>query len=301
MLTYTGSRNLFGSLTLNTSSTNLTFGDTMINEGVDLMLGTIPWPFLETTKDVATVASQQDYKLPGNLYKLESVFIKVGTFKYSPTQVTSYDDWNRLNNPTGITSDTFSNYFLTGNTISFWPTPASSANTITFEYLQANRDMSIADYTTGTITTATNGSASIVGSGTTWGSGMVGHWLRITPANTSGGGDGLWYQISSVESTTALTLVRLYSGTSIAAGSASYTIGDCSLIPEKYQKGPVYYAAAEYFRKNGDSANADRYEQMYQRTVTQMINDEGTKTTSVVLDDGTGYNTIINPNLAKFT
>jgi len=270
----------------------------MINEGVRIMLGTIPWPFLEKTADETTVASQQSYKLPGDLYRLRSVFIKVGTYKYSPTQITSFDDWNVLNNPTGVTNDTVTYYFILGNEIQFWPTPATSSNTITFEYLQANRDMSIADYTTGTITTLANGSKAVTGSGTSWASGMAGHWLRITPTNAANGGDGLWYQIASVESATALTLVREYAGTSIAAGSAAYTIGDCSLIPEKYQLGPVYYAASQYWRQNGNQGQADRYAQMFQATLEKLIDDEATKTTSVVIDDGS-YSLLVNPNLNR--
>ena len=34
MLSYTGSRNLYGSLTNNTTATNLTLGDTLINQSI---------------------------------------------------------------------------------------------------------------------------------------------------------------------------------------------------------------------------------------------------------------------------
>ncbi len=301
MLTYTGSRNLYGTLADNTNTTNLTFGDIMINEGIRIMLGDIPWPFLETTATATTTAGTQSYVLPGNMARLNDVYILVGTFKYSPIEVTSADDWARINNPTGIQSDTATYYYLLGNTIQFWPIPATTSNTIVYDYLQATRDISVADYTTSTITTATLGSAAIVGSGTSWTAGMVGKWIRITSTSAANVGDGIWYKISAVGSATTLTLSAVYTGASIVAGSAAYTIGDVSLIPEKYQIGPVYYAAAEYYRKQGDDSKADRFEKKFYDTLTEMREEEGTKGTSVVVDDGSDYMTPINPNLARYT
>lgn len=300
MLTFTQGRNLYGQLTLNNSSDNLSFGDTMINEGIRAMLGSIPWPFLEKTGTETTVAAQQAYKLPGDLYRLIDVFIQVGTMKYNPTQVTSFDDWNRLNNPAGIQNDTATYFFVIQNNLYFWPTPASSSNTITYSYLVQNRDLSLADYTTGTIVTATNGSRTITGSGTSWAAGMAGMWIKITPTTAANGGDGLWYQVDTVDSATQITLVREYAGTSISAGSAAYTLGDCSPIPEKYQRGPVYFAAAEYFRKNNDMGRAEYFQRMYDDTLRGLTEDEATKTTSNVVDDGTIFSPPVNPNLARY-
>jgi hypothetical protein len=301
MQTYTGGRNLYGSLTLNTNSTNLTFGDTMINEGIRAMLGSVPWPFLEKVGTETSVAAQQAYKLPGDLYRLIDVYYQVGSYKYNPTQVTSFDDWNRVNNPAALQSDTATFYFVIGNELHFWPTPASNGNSIVYSYLVANRDLSIPDYTTGTIVTATNGSRTITGSGTSWTAGMAGMWLRITAGAGANLGDGLWYQVSTVDSATQLTLVREYAGTSIAAGSAAYTLGDCSPIPEKYQVGPVYYAACEYYKKNADMNRAEYYQRMYDDTLRRLVEDEGTKTTSNVVDDGSLGSMQINPNLARYT
>lgn len=270
----------------------------MINEGIRVMLGDLPWPFLETSTTAATVASQQTYQLPGNLSRLQNVYIQVGTYKYQPTEVTNLNDWNTLNNPTSVTGDNVSYFFVSGNTIQFWPTPASSSNTITYQYLIATKNLSVADYTTGTITTATNGSASITGSGTSWNAGMIGKWLNITADSTANKGDGLWYQISAVGSATTLTLSAVYTGTSISAGAAAYTIGDISYIPEKYQSGPVYYAAAEYWRKQDDEARADRYQAKFDDITLRLKNEYGTKTSQVVIDDNSDYS-FINPNLNK--
>lgn len=298
MLTLTGSQTLYGQLTDNVNSANTTFGTTMINEGIRIMLGDLPWPFLETTTTALTVAGTQTYTLPANLSRLVNVYIQVGTYKYQPTNVTNFDDWNSLNNPSGVQSDNVSFFFVLGNTIQFWPTPSSSGSTITYEYLQSTKDISVADYTAGTILTATNGSASITGFGTSWNAGMVGKWLRITSDSVANKGDGFWYQISAVGSTTTLTLAAVYAGVSIVAGAAAYTIGDCSLIPEKYQTGPVFFATSEYYRKQDDQPRADRYLQKFEDSMLRMKNEYGTKTTQVVIDDNSDYQ-VINPNLNK--
>lgn len=298
MLTFSGAQSLYGQLTNDASTANLSFGATMTNEAIRYMLGNIPWPFMETTTTASTVAGTQSYALPGNMRRLVSVYILVGTYKYTPIEVTSFDDWNRVNNPTGVQSDNASFFFVQGNSIQFWPTPASSSNTITYEYLQSAKDISVADYTTGTIATIANGSAAVTGSGTTWTAGMVGKYIRITSTSAANTGDGLWYKISAVGSTTTLTLSTVYTGVSIAAGSANYTIGDCMLIPESYQAAPVYYAVAEYWRKQNDEARADRFQQKYEALVMQMRNEEGSKTTSVVVDDNIDYMQV-NPNLNR--
>lgn len=298
MLTYTGARNLYGSLTNITSSTNLSLGDTLINEGQRIMLADIPWPFLEAQGTATTVAGTQFYSLSGNLEKVISCKVSVGTFQYIPTQVVSFSDWDLVNNPTGVQSDNPSYFFVYGNTLGLWPTPATSSNTITYNFERAVKDLSVADYTTGTIVTATNGSASITGSGTSWNAGMVGKFLRITADNAANKGDGIWYEIATVPSTTTLTLQRPYAGVSIAAGAAAYTIGDCMVIPERYQIAPVYYAVAEYWKRLGDLEKSDRYQDLFRKTLDVMREAEGHKTTDVVIDDGSDFN-IINPNLNK--
>jgi len=298
MLSYTSGQTLFQTLTNNTSIANQTFGATMMNEGIRLMLGDLPWPFLETSTTELTVAGTQSYTLPGDLDQLINVYILVGTYKYSPDPVTSANDWAMLNNPTGTQSDVVSKYFIAGNTIQFWPTPAASGNTITYDYVQATKDISVADHTSGTITTATNGSTAIVGSGTSWNAGMIGKWLRIASSNVANVGDGLWYKIGTVPTATTLTLNAAYKGVSIVGGTASHIISDCSLIPESYQLGPVYYAAAEYWRKTGQESKADRFEEKFNELSTRLKRAKGTKTSSVVVDDNTD-NITVNPNLTK--
>ena len=297
MLTYTGARNIYGSLTNNTSTTNLSFGDTMINEGIHAMLGVMPWPFLEKSTTTTTVAGTQFYNIPNDVDKVISVTVTIGTQKYRPTQVVSLDEWDGINSPTGTRSTNPSYFYIFNRQIGIWPIPSASSNTITINYQRAVRDISVADFTTGTVTSIANGGTAVVGSGTSWTTNMAGKYIKFTHTSAANTGDGLWYEIASVASTTSLALTLPYLGTSISAATAAYTIGDVMIIPEKYQLGPVYYAAAEFYRKEDNQAKTDRYDQKFAALTKQMESDEGIKTTDTVIDGGFDERWIINPNL----
>lgn len=296
MLPFTDARALYGRLTNNNSTTGLSIGDTFINLGIRQMLGAINWPFLENQVEIDTVDGQQFYELPADLDKVISATITVGTYRYRPEQVTSFNDWDYVNSPTGVESDNPSYFFVYDNTIGFWPIPGSNGNTITVNYQKTVRDLNVADYSAGSIVSIANGAKAVTGTGTTWTAGMEGKYIRITNSNAANVGDGLWYEIASIDTTTTLTLVDPYLGEDIAAGTAAYTISDVMIIPEKYQHGPVYWAVSEYWRKEGEESKADRYLQVYVDLLEQMKDEEGKKTTDTVIDDGT-YLMPINPNL----
>lgn len=298
MLTYDGAITFYKSLTNNTETANVTFGATTINESIRTLLGATNWPFLEATYTTTTTASTQSYALPGNYRKIDDVTVTVGTTVYRPKEVTSRKDWDYVNSTTGITSNIPSYYYVYAGLIYLWPTPSSSSLTITINYRKTVKDISIADYTIGSVVSIANGGTAVVGTGTTWTSKMIGRYIRITDSDTANTGDGLWYQISAVGSTTTLTLARPYSGTAISAGTASYTIGDCMVIPEDYQNAPVYRAAALYWLKE-DMGRSQSLMTMYEQMRDQMLIDWGNKTTDPTVDDGED-DIQINPNLAYF-
>lgn len=103
----------------------------------------------------------------------------------------------------------------------------------------------------------------MVGTGTTWTTSMAGRYIRIAESDTANKGDGFWYEIASVGSATTLTLTKPYQGTAIAAGTASYTIGQVPRIPEAYQLAPVYRSAALYYQKEGEPEIAESYWRLY--------------------------------------
>lgn len=295
MLTYTTSRNLYGDLTNNDSTTNLTLGDVLINEGTREMLGSYDWNFLEKIATVNTVASQQTYELPADYSKLINVTVTIGTTVWTMNEITSQEDWNLLNQ-TSFTSDIPQYYFIFNRQIKLYPTPSSSSNVITIQYKRSVKDLSLADYTTGSIVSIASGASAVVGSGTSWTNQMVGRYLRIDKANTANTGDDEWYEIKTIGSTTSITLLRTYQGNSITAGSATYTIGDISIIPQDYHMGPVWFAVAEYWEKEGEVGKSDRYRDRYERLKKQMRADLGSKSTSVGIRQTKDIKPV-NPNL----
>lgn len=265
MFTYTTSRNLIGNLTADAGSTNLAIMDTLHNEAIREVITQKPWGFRQKTKTISTVASQQLYDLPADCGKVVNVTVTIGTTKYTPKRIKSRDDWDRLTQSTSTTSDTPEYYFVFGKELGFYPTPSTAtSNAITYTYERIHKDLLIADYTTGTVSAVTSGSSTVTGSGTTWTAQMAGRYIRIDQSNTANTGDSMWYEIESVASTTSLTLVSPYNGSSIAAGSATYTIGQSSMIPEDYQMVPIYRACEIYFTTiQPEQDRAAKFKELY--------------------------------------
>lgn len=298
MLSYTGRRNLFGTLINDTSSATLTVGDTLMNAAEKRILAMRDWPFLEKLDTtLTTTASTQAYTLPQRVSKPKSIYVTVSSVRYVPEEITSRDQWDRQN-VISYTSDFPVYYYIFGRTISLWPTPASSSNTIGIIYRNTAKDLSIADYTTGGVASVAAAGTAVVGTGTTWTASMAGRYLRITESDTALKGDGYWYEVASSASATALTLVNPYGGTAIAAGNAAYIIGQMSLLPEGYTDLPVFAAIAQYFTSiQPNMFKAGQYTQLYNDLLKQMIADQGDKSSSPVLDPGNSNRRFTNPNL----
>lgn len=267
-----------------------------VNDGIRYALGSHAWPFLEKTSTLASVASQQFYQLPYDYGQLISAITTIGTTQYVPIECPNREQWNILNTSTAITSDIPKYYIIFGNTIGFWPMPASNAGTYTFTYKKAVKDLSISDYSTGTIVSVANGGIAVVGSGTTWAVSMAGRYLQIAESNTANKGDGFWYQIASSASTTSITLTAPYGGTAISAGAATYTIGQMSVLPENYQSLPIWYATAEYWGTQREIQRYDYFRGKFDEGVKQMLEEFGQKSESAVIDNGPWRGWGPNPN-----
>lgn len=292
MISYLGERTLFGQLADDSSATNLTFGTTLMNEMRRQILSSRSWKFLEKSKTLATVASQQSYDLPNDMNWLNDLTVTVSTVKHYPVEIKSREQWDVLNYSTTVTSDIPQFYFLGNGQLSLYPIPSSSSNTITFNYGRTQKDLSITDYSTGSIVSIANGASAVVGSSTVWTDKMANRWIRFTDSDTTNTGDGEWYEIASVSSATALTLDYLYNGTSISAGSAAYTIAQVSLLPESYHMLPVYKALVIYFTSvKPDQTRSKLYNDLYVNLFTEMEGNESGKSSSAVLNRGI-YNTL---------
>jgi hypothetical protein len=288
MKSYTTLRNQFGTLTNNTSTTNLTLGDQLINDSLRYL--TTKYFFNERTQVVpgGTVAGTQFYDLPYNIKTLINVYISVGDIRYQLTEAPTRSFWDSMNF-VPYTSDIPQYYFIYNKQIGVFPTPASSANPITINYKMRLRDLSQADYTVGTVT-LTNGSSTVTGSGTTFVPDMAGRWIYATPPT----GDGNWYEIETYNSATSLTLVNQYQGTT-AAGITTL-IGEMPILAEDYQDLPVYRACSVYFTTRvPDPPRAELFDKLYNEGMARLDAEFGSKSWSVAITPNDSE--VINPNL----
>lgn len=273
MLSYTGRRNLFGTLTQNSTSANLTTGDTLMNASEKRLLALHQWSFLQTSATKTTSASTQTYEIPKIISKLETLTVTYNGTVYSPHEVSSEREWQLINS-TSSQSDIPDYFYKRGEQVLLFPTPQNGGATITFYGRKNPVDLSVADYTTGTITTITNGSTTITGSGTTWTAGMVGRYIKIADGSAANLGDGQWYEIASRASNTSIDIVKPYNGTSISTGTATYTIGQMSLLPEAYHELPVYDAVKTYFASiEPDYSKFQFYDRMTKEMEERLLQD----------------------------
>ena len=298
MIGFTQEQSLWGSLSSDASPGSKALGATLCNEKRRQLLSSRRWKFMEKTKTLSTVASQQAYDLPSDFSWLSGVTVTISSTKHTPTEIKSREEWDILNQSTSVTSDIPQYFFLTNTQIEFYPIPSSStSNAITFQYGRKQKDLSVIDYATGTITSIANGASAVVGGSTVWTDKMAGRFIRFTDSDTTNTGDGEWYEIASVASNTALTLDLLYGGTSIAAGTAPYTIAQVSLLPEAYQMLPLYGALVIYFTSiKPDTTKSKLYNDLYVNLFTDMEGSEAGKSSNPVLNRGIYERQPLNSN-----
>lgn len=179
--------------------------------------------------------------------------------------------------------------------------PATSGNTVSYS-VQLSGTLSGSAITAtstglGQITYQVSGNV-VTGSGTSWTQAMTGQWLKIAPSSSDGAsGDGRWYQIQQVNSSTSLTLFNEYAGNGSTASisGASYLIGQVPVVNEYYQDMPLYYMALVYYTTRlPDEVRAKWYQKIYDDKFAQLNKEFGAKTTSPVLLDADVA--IYNPN-----
>jgi len=265
MLTYTTLQTQYQTWT-DTSTANVTNGDTYLNDSIrticNLQGGKLR--FLEATKNMTTVASQASYQIPAKFRKLIDMYIYSSTGGssdtiYSPEMIFDPTKWKLVLQSRFGESSTPYFVYVEDQKYYINPTPSTTGNLITLRGRVNVPDLAIADYTDGTITSIANDGTALVGNGTTWTADMVGRFINIPQTTAALGGDGLWYEIGGYTSATALTLLKPYEGTTIAAGTAAYTIGQVPVIPEAYQMAIVYRSCALYWEDKSSPQRAKHY------------------------------------------
>lgn len=270
MRTWTSYKSNYQSFT-DTSSDNEVLGGTFINDSIkticNLQGGKLR--FLEATKEMFTVGSQEGYQIPNGFRKLIDMWIYStptgGTSDtlYMPEMVFDPTKWKLIKAYRLGLSDVPYFTYVENQKFYIQPIPSTTGNLIVLRGRLQTRDLSIEDYTDGTIVSVANGGVDVVGSGTIWTADMVGRYIQITNTTAANGGDGFWYQIGSFTDATHIGLVSPYEGTSILAGNASYIIGQCAVIPEAYDIAVVYRSAALYWQDKGNPTKSERFWRMY--------------------------------------
>lgn len=163
MLTYTSGRTLFtNTLTNNTSSTNLTFADTFINQYTLETLHKFPLILSEQTfrfNGFQTLPNTQFVTLPVPMRKISTVIITVGNsttypgfgFNWPVRECPNLQFWNQLNLTNNIMSDIPQYFMVINGQLGLYPRPAVGYNPITIIGQQEPIALSVADTTNITV------------------------------------------------------------------------------------------------------------------------------------------------------
>lgn len=284
----------WGSLTQNTSQENLTLGKTMIQDSYRYLLQ--KYYFNETSYSIQTVSNQQKYKFPYNYSILKDLTITVGQLRFTPKVILTREQWDETNF-LPYTSDIPQYIFIYDGNVEIFPIPSTTGNTITFNYKFRVPDLSMQDYSTGTVN-VTNGSSTVTGTSMTWitnylpSAGAVvkmNLWIRLPRPK----GDNEWYQVASIDSETSLTLVQPYQG--ISTTNAPYSIGQMPIILEDFHDLIVYRPLTIYFSTiQPNPSKQAEFQSKYNDGIEAMDNYVGEK----VLNVNLGLTPQpINPNL----
>ncbi len=253
-----------------------------------------------TLPTTLTLGGQQFYPLPPNYSKLKSITITIGNLQWTLGETFTTQEWTALN-VFPYYADIPKTFFIFpggdhGGQIGIWPIPSTTGNIITFSYKFRVPDLSLADYTTAgslSVTTKTN---AVTGSGTTFvpttNIQNESRWIQFAQPK----GDNLWYQITSIPSTTSILLYQPYQGITVSSAAAgTYTIGQMPLLAEDFHDMLVWKALCYYFSTIVDNPNKYKeFKQMYDEKLELLAEYSGSNTVQVNLRESFNGR---NPNI----
>lgn len=172
--------------------------------------------------------SIQYYPYPPGYVNSDGIVITVGSVNFPLKIIHSEYLWEQLNAILIQASALPQFYYPRRDDFGIWPIPQAVYNGSMY-YHYRDRNLSVADYTAGTISVS-NGSYNVTGSGTTFTKAMQGRWFTISDPTVYG--QGYWYRIAQYISATSISLFQPYQG-STASGISSYRIGETPEIPEE--------------------------------------------------------------------
>lgn len=117
-------------LSQNTSTANIEVIENMLNDRYKRLIQ--KYYSNESSTTILTVGDQQDYPLPFDYSKLKTGTLTIGNLKWTPTEILSRMDWDRLNTITNYYSDIPNNFFIWNGNFSLWPTPSTGSTALTY-------------------------------------------------------------------------------------------------------------------------------------------------------------------------
>jgi len=180
---------------------------------------------------------------------IENGVVTIGSVRYPLQTIYSQSQWDKLNaiqiQPSAIPQFIFPRRDDYG----IWPIP-QGVYTLTLNRFIRLRNLSVTDYTTGTVT-MTHGDTTVTGLNTTFTKTMEGRWLVIT---SDADGYGYWYRIETYTSATEIELDSVWEGST--AATLSYKICETPELPEEGHIILVDGVTADYYK--GVRVDADK-------------------------------------------
>lgn len=149
MLTTTGYTSQFTDLSQNTSSGNQTRGLQLINQSLRYLIQ--KYYFNEQQYQTLTQSQVQVYQLPFDVKDVINETVLVGGILWQPLEAPNRQMWDSLNTIPFYSDFPQFSYRFKANQIQLFPVPTSSGDPIQINYKRRVKDLSAADYTTGTL------------------------------------------------------------------------------------------------------------------------------------------------------
>jgi hypothetical protein len=212
----------------------------------------------------STTQSQTTYPFPPGLVTIEGGFITIGSVNYPLRPIESRLNIELLNAIQIQASALPQFYFVEQDSFQIWPIPQSTY-TGTIYYHFRDRNLSVADFTSGTIT-LTNGSAIITNSSALFTPAMVGRWFTVKDPTVVG--QGYWYRITGYTDTTHVTM-GTNNGYAVEwanadATTTEFVIGETPELPEELHSVLAWGTAADFYAgMRKDAGNATLYDNLF--------------------------------------
>lgn len=252
-----------------------------INEGLTLFRSKLKRYFALETRKLDFNINQAIYQAPEDLIRGNALYFWRGGERMPLNEVKNPDEWDMLiqRQTSGLPTDY---RWISNDLFEIYPTPdanylRSNGEGGEINYLRRAKPLSQQDYSTGTVQ-MTNGSNAVVGTGTTWSSGMVGRFLRLA----DGSDDVNYYRVIAVADATHLTVENNFDGGNQTG--TSYKIGEQPNIPQEYHWALISKGLHRYFRARRDRGQAKDYSDDFNLVMLQAAGEYSGSDVSQVIE-----------------